>query len=105
MNANEKLSIFGYPGVYYKALDKQFERFSVVQKGCSMDYSAKIVESYRIDYSISTLPGQSGCPVVLSRGEQSIAIAIHKASVPNEEFNTARLIDVKLLSILEKWRE
>lgn len=53
-----------------------------------------------IGYGISTLPGQSGCPVAIGKS----VIAIHNGGGKgNEQFNVGRLIDYPLLRQLKQW--
>ena len=53
---------------------------------------------FKIGYGISTLPGQSGCPVVV---EGSI-IAVHVGG-DKEQFNVGRVVDESLVNSLSTW--
>ena len=52
----------------------------------------------KIGYGISTLPGQSGCPVVV---EEAI-IAVHVGG-DKEQFNVGRIVDEGLIISVIKW--
>ncbi len=77
-NQQITLSIFGFPSQYednYKSHDKFGNQMKLHQYGLAR--SNKIVgislKDHRVSYGISTLGGQSGCPVVVDRK----IIAIH----------------------------
>jgi len=50
---------------------------------------------------MSTLPGQSGCPVM---SEEKI-IAVHCACANNKRFNVGRLITAEMISTLLEWNK
>jgi hypothetical protein len=53
----------------------------------------------RIAYTISTLAGQSGCPLV----SDNQVIGLHLAA--GQSANIGRLITAEVIEDLEKWRE
>lgn len=55
---------------------------------------------HKLGYNISTLPGQNGCPVSVENTIIAVHLGGEKAS-----FNFGRLIDDKLITNLNKWRE
>jgi hypothetical protein len=105
------IKIFGYPSSYgnYLPLDEYGETFQLHQYGLAKKsdrISILDAKTFTIGYAISTLRGQSGCPVV---ADQQI-IAIHtgegkKSKHFNVEFNVGRLIDLDLLATLDIWRK
>jgi hypothetical protein len=54
-------------------------------------------------YSISTLPGQSGCSII-SGPENNLIVGIHKAGAKSKDHNIGRIITLGLLSRMEHWR-
>ena len=56
--------------------------------------------SCKIGYGISTLPGQSGCPVAI---DDSI-IAVHIGGC-KDQFNVGRIIDASFINNIRKWGE
>lgn len=55
------------------------------------------IDNFQLRYGISTLPGQSGCPVVANNS----IIAIHVGG--KEDFNVGRVIDEALIKTVRKW--
>ena len=53
----------------------------------------------KIGYGISTLPGQSGCPVVV---EEAI-IAVHVGGEVGKQFNVGRVVNEGLVKSVVKW--
>lgn len=54
---------------------------------------------FKMKYSISTLPGQSGCPVTID----NTIVAVHIGGDMAKEFNVGRLVDTSLLKHLTEW--
>lgn len=52
----------------------------------------------KIGYGISTLPGQSGCPVVMNNSVIAIHVGGDKAN-----FNVGRIIDEALITSIRDW--
>ena len=57
----------------------------------------------KIHYAISTLFGQSGCPVVSDN--KIIAVHCGGATVDEHYFNMGRLITADIISTLQEWNE
>ena len=53
----------------------------------------------KIGYGISTLPGQSGCPVVAG----SAVIAVHVGGELGKQFNVGRVVDEDLIKSVMQW--
>jgi V8-like Glu-specific endopeptidase len=56
--------------------------------------------SFKIGYSISTLPGQSGSPVI---AEGSIVAVHNGGGMGKDEFNIGRLFDAEMIVMLKIW--
>ena len=63
----KKLAIFGYPASNYKKVDKFKNIESVQQSGFIEEDRIVEIDSERgvIIHTLSTLPGQSGSPIIL----------------------------------------
>lgn len=58
------------------------------------------IANFKIGYGISTLGGQSGCPVTV---DDSI-IAIHVGG-DKGQFNVGRIVEISLVQNIRKWEE
>lgn len=102
------LEVYGYPSAYYpdhqgiirpyknnfEALDQYGKKILLYQYGLAR--SGRLVDNvsqFKICYGISTLPGQSGSPVVIG----NTIIAIHVGGEIGKEFNVGRIVDETLL--------
>jgi V8-like Glu-specific endopeptidase len=98
-----ELSIYGYPDYQtnYKPHDGRSKRIELNQYGLSKRNRVKSISPFgRIDYSISTLPGHSGSPIV-THGN---IIGLHLAgALDGKYFNIGNLITVKLMENLIAW--
>lgn len=83
-----------------KALDEFGKRIILYQYGLARQDRVVLVDiaNFKIVYGVSTLPGQSGCPVV----QDDAIIAIHVGG-DKEEFNIGRVIDISLVNSLIRW--
>ena len=96
-----RLKVYGYPHRNnYKLLD-EFGRIKLSQFGLSLDRSIVSVEAdkFVLSHRVSTLSGQSGCPVVV----EDKVIAIHTGAKADDEFNVGRLVTQGLLASLKQW--
>ena len=83
-------------------MDKQLTRFKLFQYGLTLSDSIVEVQpaEFKITYAVSTLGGQSGCPVVVD----DQIIAIHTgANREQENSNIGRLITSDLMRNVEQW--
>jgi V8-like Glu-specific endopeptidase len=66
--------------------------------------NAHKTQANELRHELTTLPGNSGSPIIVMRGEGFAAIAIHQFS-PNNIENVGRLITDDLLLNLLKWEK
>ena len=106
---NDKIAICGYPSTdNYEPItlsDIYVCQFGLKKTGCVLDF---IEGQKALVHRISTLPGQSGAPIVLEDSRQNLAIiGIHKGGRRLEgdlrpSVNAGRIISLDLIAILRK---
>ena len=115
-NKEIELKVFGFPCAYppdafgnvrsfednFKPLDASGKRMKLYQYGLAREGRITVIsaEQSKIGYEISTLPGQSGCPVVANGNY----IAVHMGG-DKAQFNVGRIVDASFMNRLWKWRE
>jgi V8-like Glu-specific endopeptidase len=102
--ANQKwLAIYGYPGDKYRLVSTMGINQKANQWGFTS--SGKIaeikVEEATFSYKISTLPGQSGCPIIEIDGDSLSIAGIHKGSCKGAPLNVGRMVTGHLIDILQ----
>ena len=103
-----KLDIYGYPASKpnYEHLNKQLTKLKLFQYGLTLPNSIVEVDpsEFKITYDVSTLGGESGCPVVVDN--QIIAIHTGEESKAGQKnSNIGRVITPDLLGNVEGWRK
>ncbi len=73
------------------------------QYGLKKDKHIQNIDDTRgiIYYNISTMPGQSGCPLVFG----GVFVGIHNGDNGEQKLNGGRLFDDRIISNILKWRE
>ena len=80
LDKNQQLAIYGYPDEKFKAV-KNTE--STSQWGLNKKLAVYQIreEKKQIVHSISTVPGQSGAPIIAVRGNELSVAGIHKGGL------------------------
>ena len=81
--------------------DKYGKKFKLNQYGLARQNRAAVIASlqFNIGYGISTVPGQSGSPVV----DDNSIIAVHVGGADAKQFNLGRIIDEGLIKRTAEW--
>ena len=104
------LAIYGYPAVKYVQLDSRAKETKACQWGLvKSDLIVEIKEkSAELLHKISTLKGQSGCPIVDIDEDSPSIVGIHKGSAivtinsQKVTINVGRIITTDLIETLER---
>jgi V8-like Glu-specific endopeptidase len=104
------LAIYGYPGEKYQLVSTL--KIDLKAKQWGFTSSEKIVEikeeEAEFSYKISTLPGQSGCPIIEIDGDSLYIAGIHKGSCfstlngKKVPLNVGRMVTRDLIDILQR---
>ena len=83
----DTLSIYGYPGEEYRPMDKAGLKLSTSQLGLTKKERVveQDVKAGSLFHKISTLPGQSGSPIILEGEDGQRIIGVHKGGVKLKE--------------------
>ena len=82
------------------ALDEEGIKLKLYQYGLTRKNRIIAIDalSFKLRYSISTLPGQSGCPVAVDNK----IVAVHVGG-DMADSNIGRIVDAALIRNLNKW--
>ena len=100
----KELIILGYPAKdNYKPTTLQRKNFNVDQFGAAETGKVKevLLEKGEIKHKISTLPGQSGAPIILDDQGKFKIVGIHKGGIKEEQVNGGRIMTSELIATLE----